>query len=485
MKYRTKLLLLFIGLALITSLAVTALFYVKTREYLYKQIQSKVLSIATSAALMIDVETHERIRKDEDADGPDYLAIVDTMRRIRDANRREDVYVKYIYSMRPEQSSKYVWRFVVDAEEVLADRAMLNDVYRPLSGMESYSLEKPQVQDHFTTDQWGTWLTATAPLYTKEGIPVAIVGVDISASRVIKELRIILYLSLVAMALSIALAIVLATWLSKRVTKPLLAIRSTCDQIASGDLYTEVTLKSSDEFGEVAQSINNMIFGLQQRDNLVGALARFTSEEVTDSLRPGATSAGRNRHEKKKITVLFADIQGFSNLTNTLSAKELAEILGSYYDRMIDTVLQNHGFLNKFMGDGLMAVFGGVKDDPYQEENAIRTALEMRKRLEELTAKWKAEGRDERTSGLTLSMGISTGVALVGDIGARHKIGFDCIGDTVTLAARLQHACAEKASVDILISEFTTVAVAQAFKFKESGAMALKGRADLVRLYTL
>lgn len=485
MKYRTKLLLLFVGLALVTSLAVTTLFYIKTRQYLYEQIQSKVLSIATGAALMIDAEAHERIRNDADANGKDYAAIVDTMRKVRDANRREDVYVKYIYTMRPAKGAERVWRFVVDAEESVADRAMLNDIYRPLSGIEDYSLVSPQVQSHFTTDQWGTWLTATAPLLLKDGTPVAIVGVDISASRVIKELRIILYLSLAAMALSIALAVAIATWLSKKVTKPLLAIRSACDEIAAGNLHTEVTLKSEDEFGEVAQSINNMIFGLQQRDNLVGALARFTSAEVTDALRPGATTQGRNRHEKRKITVLFADIQGFSNLTNSLSAEEIAEILGSYYDRMIDTVLQNHGFLNKFMGDGLMAVFGGVKDDPYQEENAIRTALEMRKSLSELTAKWKQEGKDERAQGLTLAMGISTGVALVGDLGSRHKIGFDCIGDTVTMAARLQHACAEKANVDVLISEFTTVAVAEAFKFKECGAMALKGRADLVRLYTL
>lgn len=485
MKYRTKLLFLFVGLALVTSLAVTTLFYVKTRQYLYEQIQSKVLSIATGAALLIDVEAHERIREDADAEGEDYAAVVKSMRQIRDANRRDDVYIKYVYTMRPTRGSERVWRFVVDAEESIADRAMLNDIYRPFSGLEDYPLDRPDVQNYFTTDQWGTWLTATAPLVRSDGTPVAIVGVDISASHVIKELRIILYLSLAAMALSIALAVVIATWLSKKVTKPLIAIRSACDQIASGNLHTEVTLKSNDEFGDVAQSINNMIFGLQQRDNLVGALARFTSEEITDSLLPGATIQGRNRHEKRKITVLFADIQGFSNLTDTLTAEEISEILGSYYDRMIDTVLQNHGFLNKFMGDGLMAVFGGVKDDPYQEENAIRTALEMRKSLSGLTAKWKREGKNERAQELTLSMGISTGIALVGDLGSRHKIGFDCVGDTVTLAARLQHACAEKAHVDVLISEFTIIAVAEAFKFKECGAMALKGRSDLVRLYTL
>ena len=184
--------------------------------------------------------------------------------------------------------------------------------------------------------------------------------------------------------------------------------------------------------------------------------------------------------ERRKITVLFADVRGFTKLSENLPPEDVFAMLNDYFDKMIDEISKNHGLLNKFMGDGLMAVFGALEEDPYQEENAIKAALGMRRMLEGMRERFKIE----RQIDLKIGIGINTGIALVGNIGSNQRMEFTAIGDTVNLGSRLESASKEL-NTDIIVSEYTYVAARTGFRFRSLGQISIRGRENPVGAYAV
>ena len=161
----------------------------------------------------------------------------------------------------------------------------------------------------------------------------------------------------------------------------MITIRNAVERIAAGDYSQTLKLASKDEFGEVANALNKMTLGLQQREDLKSALARYVSEDILNEI----IYAGRPSElysQRKKVTALFADVRGFTNFSEQLSPEETVAMLNDYFEKMIEAVFKNFGHLNKFMGDGLMALFGALRDDEFQEEHAVQAALDMRTALE-------------------------------------------------------------------------------------------------------
>ncbi len=161
-------------------------------------------------------------------------------------------------------------------------------------------------------------------------------------------------------------------------------------------------------------------------------------------------------------------------------------MLNDYFEKMIDAVFKNFGHLNKFMGDGLMALCGALRDDEFQEEHAVQAALDMRDALRKLQEKWsRSESRArEALASLRIEIGINTGLAIVGNIGSKQRMEFTAIGDVINLAARLERATPERA-VDILASEYSYVATRSRFPFERAGEISLKGKSESVRTYTI
>jgi len=135
--------------------------------------------------------------------------------------------------------------------------------------------------------------------------------------------------------------------------------------------------------------------------------------------------------------------------------------------------------LDKFIGDGMMVIFGAPEEDPYQEENALKTAVEMQTELQKLAERWRPEGLD-----LRIGIGINSGPAIVGNIGSSQRMEYTAIGDTVNLASRLETATKEL-GVGILLSEYTHNAVRGSFRFKNMGPVRIRGRNEPVLTYSV
>ena len=180
----------------------------------------------------------------------------------------------------------------------------------------------------------------------------------------------------------------------------------------------------------------------------------------------GAIQLGGSRED---VTILFADVRGFTGFSERRQPEEVVAMLNQYLALATSEIFSQFGTLDKFIGDGVMAIFGAPLSLANHELATVRAALAMRARLDEL--------RQETGTRVGFGIGINTGEAIVGNIGTSHLMNYTAIGDVVNVAARLQ---AEARSGEVLISEATLERVRAHVTVEELGPLYVKGRADAV-----
>jgi adenylate cyclase len=219
----------------------------------------------------------------------------------------------------------------------------------------------------------------------------------------------------------------------------------------------------------------------RQRIWIKRAFQRFVSPEVVERLvdNPGALQFGG---EVRTLTVLFTDIRDFTTYTERHPPQEVVHMLREYLTRMADQVITHQGTLDKFIGDAVMAIFGAPVALPDHAERACRAALAMIAELEQLKAKWGAEGREPFRMGI----GINTGEMVVGNLGSEQLFDYTVVGDGVNLGARLESLNKEyKTDKPIIISESTYEAVGDKLEVRRLGEVVVKGKTRPVVVYEL
>jgi adenylate cyclase len=199
-------------------------------------------------------------------------------------------------------------------------------------------------------------------------------------------------------------------------------------------------------------------------------LGRFLSPQVTNRILAASDTHGAELGdpEVREVTVLFADIVGFTSMSEKMSPSAVSLLLNDYLSRMTEVIFRNEGMLDKYIGDAIMAVFGAPIDMPDHAQRAIRTALEMQERL----AEWNAERQEG--PGLRIRIGINSGKAVAGEIGSVNKKEYTVLGDTVNTASRLESSVARPGTV--VIGENTRELVGGQFACRSLGAFSLKGK---------
>ena len=207
-------------------------------------------------------------------------------------------------------------------------------------------------------------------------------------------------------------------------------------------------------------------------------LGRFLSPQVTNRILAATDTHGGGElglPEVREVTVLFADIVGFTSMSETMSPSAISLLLNDYLSRMTEVIFRHEGTLDKYIGDAIMAVFGAPIDMPDHAQRAIRTALEMQERL----AEWNAERREGPE--LRIRIGINSGKAVAGEIGSVNKKEYTVLGDTVNIASRLESSVAKPGTV--VIGEHTRSIVGPRFDCKELGSFSLKGKTREVQVF--
>jgi adenylate cyclase len=182
--------------------------------------------------------------------------------------------------------------------------------------------------------------------------------------------------------------------------------------------------------------------------------------------------------EARAITSFFSDVAGFSTLSENRSPGEIVALMNEYLSAMTDIIEAHGGFVDKYIGDAIAAMFGAPLDDPAHATNAVRAALACRRRLAEL----ERTGDTLKSRKLAHRIGLNTGAALVGNIGSRRRFNYTAMGDMVNLASRLEGAN-KYFGTSIMAAEATVAATGNAFVWRELDLIRVQGRAQPVRIF--
>jgi adenylate cyclase len=205
--------------------------------------------------------------------------------------------------------------------------------------------------------------------------------------------------------------------------------------------------------------------------------SRYVPRNVYNQLLADPARArlgGTRRH----MTVLFSDMRGFTAFSEKGKPEDIVAQLNEYFTRMVKVLFENHGTLDKFVGDMVMALFGAPLDDEDHAEHAVQTALAMVRALDVLNAEWESFGLPR----LDIGIGISTGEMVAGNIGSDTIMSYTVIGDAVNLGARLESLNKEYGT-RIIISEATRAQLKRQYDIRPLGSVTVKGRSQPVAIF--
>ncbi len=226
----------------------------------------------------------------------------------------------------------------------------------------------------------------------------------------------------------------------------------------------------------VVLAVEGYLSERRRRAHAVGLFGRFVDPRVVGQLVDDESAARSLGGARRRITLLFSDIRGFTTLSESHSPEQIVDLLNRYFSRQVDVIFRHGGTVDKFIGDAIMAFWGAPLPDEQQASHAIAAALEMSAVVDAMRSELGELGAD-----FDIGIGLHTGDAVVGFIGADHRLDYTAIGDAVNLASRIEGLT--KGVARVLVSEETRAASGEAFDFIERGRYKVKGRQAEVLLF--
>ncbi len=274
------------------------------------------------------------------------------------------------------------------------------------------------------------------------------------------------------------LGIYSVVFLARRITRPVLRLATLSEKVGKGELDEKMEIpETNDEVAFLARSFNDMIDGLREREHVKDVFSRYVTKDVAKKVLETGDDMFL-QGERRRVTVMFADIRGFTSLSEKLYPEEVVALLNEYFDILVDVVFKYEGTLDKFIGDCIMAVFGAPFYHGDDEERAVQCAIEMQEKMREFNEQRKIQGKKE----VEVGIGINTGFAIAGNIGSKKRIEYTVIGDTVNTASRIQ-GLAQRG--EIVISESTYVEVKDRVEVVSLPPVSVKGKEEPVAVFKL
>ncbi len=214
-----------------------------------------------------------------------------------------------------------------------------------------------------------------------------------------------------------------------------------------------------------------------KKEKLHKAMGKYISKDVMQNVVKNIDTIGLGG-KRANVTVLFADIRGFTTISEKLSAEEVTNILNEYFSAIVPIIDKNNGILNKFVGDAVLAVFGEPIENKNHAIDAVKCADQMLKKVKTLQTKWLDEGKPK----IDIGIGISTGEAFVGNIGAEDRFEYTVIGDTVNTASRIENYN-KIYKTKFLISQSTFEIVQKHVDVIKIREVTIRGKAKKINIY--
>jgi len=293
-------------------------------------------------------------------------------------------------------------------------------------------------------------------------------------------------LAVVAVAL---LAVVVGSVLAVRSTRPIEALVELTRRYGKRDLEARAAVHTGDELEELSDSLADMATSIRAGEAEIAKktateaqLSRYLPAEVARSIADGTRDLGLGG-ERRDVSVVFADIASFTSFAERSSPEAVVTFLNEVFSILSEVVFRHGGMVDKFMGDCIMAVFGATEaeDDPERAKHASRAlaaAEDMHRFVESQAGEWKKRFDFD----VRLGIGVTSGSALVGNLGSETRMEFTAIGDTVNTAARLENLAQ---AGQTLVSSDVATAVGDDYDLRPLGPHPIRGKREPVDLYEL
>jgi class 3 adenylate cyclase len=274
---------------------------------------------------------------------------------------------------------------------------------------------------------------------------------------------------LATIAVAFTISLELSLLLLSSILEPIHDLQRGTSRVAHGDFSVRVPVLGTDETGRLAGSFNEMVAGLEERERLREAFGAFVDPEVAERVMAEGTVL---EGQEAEVTILFLDIRGFTTFAERAGPREAVARLNELYELIVPVLVRHGGHANKFVGDGLLGVFGTPDHLPDHADRAVAAALAI-----------VASVRERYGESLRVGVGLNSGTVVAGTIGGGGRVEFTVIGDAVNTAARVEEATRETGD-DVLITEATRLLLrADHGGFVGRGEAELKGKHEPVRLH--
>ncbi len=232
-----------------------------------------------------------------------------------------------------------------------------------------------------------------------------------------------------------------------------------------------------DELTDLGSAFNEMADGLRKKELLQDSFGRYVSPEIAEMIFQSSAGPWLEA-TRREVTVLFVDIRGYTHYAEHTPPGVVIEMLNQFFGLATEAIIRNGGFINKFLGDAIMALFGAPALQPDQAYRAAVTAIEIQSAVEKFNQEQSKQGRDP----IVVGIGINRGDVVAGTVGSAARMEYTVIGDTVNVASRLTSAA--KAG-EILISRGALEPAAERLQVKPLPPLQVKGKSELLEVFSL
>ena len=338
-------------------------------------------------------------------------------------------------------------------------------ILRPITALALAGSEPPEINPAGVgTRAAMAWLLGSGvPLLGMVGIGLAdLTGASFGAEDLVGAT---LSLAIIGLAIGSAATLIAA----RSVVDPLASMRHALERVELGELDARVDVDDGSEVGLLEAGFNRMTQGLAERERLRDAFGAFVDPSLAERvLEEGTDFAG----EELELSLLFMDVRGFTTFSEGIGPHQVVASLNELYERVVPIVLEHGGHANKFIGDGLLAVFGAPAKLADHADRAVAAALDI-----------GSLNHSRHISGLQVGVGVNSGEVVVGTIGGGGRLDFTVIGDPVNTAARVESATRQTGD-DVLITEATKSLLTRDHgEWVERDPEPLKGKSEPVRLF--
>ncbi len=275
----------------------------------------------------------------------------------------------------------------------------------------------------------------------------------------------------IALGVATTIALELTFLVTRSVLRPIADLQKATERVLEGDFSVSVPVTTGDETGELAASFNAMVAGLAERERIREAFGTYLDSEVAEYI---LSDEFDEEGIELEVSVLFTDVRDFTGFAADAEAKEVVAALNRLFEVVVPVIARHGGHVDKFEGDGLLAVFGAPAPFRDHAQRATRAALEICHRVNE-----ESEAGD-----LRVGVGVNTGRVVAGAVGGGGRLNFSVIGDSVNIAARAESATREL-DRDVLITSATAESLGPGLETESVGSHRLKGVADRVELFSV